>query len=192
MLENKKIFILGMARSGYEVAKLLSDGNNEIIVCDAKEQDKEKLDELEKLNIKFVLTSEPENLLDNTYDVLIKNPAVFPFNPCVEKAISLGVPVVNEMEVAFHYINKKVKIIGVTGSNGKTTTVTLINEVLKKANVSVKLGGNIGTPLSKIVKDLNDGDILLLEISDHQLNDFKDFKKSLSNTFRLSWFLSSL
>ena len=180
MLENKKIFILGMARSGYEVAKLLSDGNNEIIICDAKEQDKEKLDELEKLNIKFVLTSEPENLLDNTYDVLIKNPAVFPFNPCVEKAISLGVPVVNEMEVAFHYINKKVKIIGVTGSNGKTTTVTLINEVLKKANVSVKLGGNIGTPLSKIVKDLNDGDILLLEISDHQLNDFKDFKTDIS------------
>lgn len=84
------------------------------------------------------------------------------------------------MEVAFHYINKPVKIIGVTGSNGKTTTTTLIYEVLKRAGKKVKLAGNIGTPLSKIVCDINEGDILLLEISDHQLIDFKDFKTDIS------------
>ena len=84
------------------------------------------------------------------------------------------------MEVAFHYINKPVKIIGVTGSNGKTTTTTLIYEVLKRAGKKVKIAGNIGTPLSKIVCDINEGDILLLEISDHQLIDFKDFKTDIS------------
>lgn len=179
MLENKKIFILGMAKSGYEVAKLLY-AKNEIIICDSKDQDIEKVKELESLGIKFIKTSEPENLLDDSFDVLIKNPAVFPYHPCVEKARTLNIPVVNEMEVAYHYIDKPVRIIGVTGSNGKTTTVTLIHEVLKKAGIPVKLGGNIGTPLSKIVKDLEENDILLLEISDHQLIDMYDFKTDIS------------
>ena len=160
MIENKKILILGMARSGYEVAKLLSKGNNEILITDQKDQDEIKVQELASLGIKFIKTTEPEALLDETFNILIKNPAVFPYHPCVEKAKSLNIPVVNEMEVAYHYINKPVKIIGVTGSNGKTTTVTLIHEVLKRANVSVKLGGNIGTPLSQIVNSLEDNDIL--------------------------------
>ena len=180
MIEDKKILVLGMARSGYEVAKLLSNKNNEIIITDMKDQDEEHIKELEKQNIKFIKTTEPELLLDETFDILIKNPAVFPIHPCVLKAKKLNIPVVNEMEVAYHYIDKPVKIIGITGSNGKTTTTTLIHEVLKKANISVKLGGNIGTPLSQIVKDLKENDILLLEVSDHQLIDTKDFKTDIS------------
>lgn len=179
MYENKKIFILGMARSGYEVAKLLSK-NNEILITDGKDQNEDNIKELEALGIKFIKTSEPETLLDDSYDVLIKNPAVFPYHPCVQKARNLNIPVVNEMEVAYHYIKNPVKIIGVTGSNGKTTTTTLIYEVLKKAGISVKLGGNIGTPLSQIVNELQENDILLLEISDHQLIDMYDFKTDIS------------
>lgn len=179
MYENKKIFILGMARSGYEVARLLAS-NNEILICDSKSQNKENVAELEKLGVKFLETIEPENYLDNSYDLLIKNPAVFPYNPCVKKARDLNIPVVNEMEVAYHFLPKDITIIGVTGSNGKTTTTTLIYEVLKQAGSSVKLGGNIGTPLSQIVKSLTSNDILLLEISDHQLIDFQDFKTNIS------------
>ena len=179
MIENKKVFMLGMARSGYEVAKLINK-NNEILICDSKDQDANKINELKELGVKFIKTNEPEKYLDSSFDIFIKNPAVFPNNPCVLKAKTLKIPVVNEMEVAYHYINKNIKIIGVTGSNGKTTTTTLIYEVLKKANVPVKLGGNIGTPLSQIVKTLEDNDILLLEISDHQLIDMYDFKTDIS------------
>ena len=180
MIENKKILILGMARSGNEVAKLLGKANNTIIITDQKDQNQEQIDELKALGITFIKSSEPENLLDETFDLLIKNPAVFPFHPCVKKAHDLNISVVNEMEVAYHYLNSPVKIIGVTGSNGKTTTVSLIYEVLKEANMPVKLGGNIGTPLSKIVLDLQANDILLLEISDHQLIDMYDFKTDIS------------
>ena len=169
-----------MARSGYEVAKLLGKANNTIIITDQKDQNQEQIDELKALGITFIKSSEPENLLDETFDLLIKNPAVFPFHPCVKKAHDLNIDVVNEMEVAYHYLNSPVKIIGVTGSNGKTTTVSLIYEVLKEANMPVKLGGNIGTPLSKIVLDLQANDILLLEISDHQLIDMYDFKTDIS------------
>lgn len=180
MIENKKVFILGMARSGYEVAKLLAKFHNNIIISDINDQDESHLKELTELGITFIKSNEPENILDSSFDILIKNPAVFPYHPCIKKASSLNIPVVNEMEVAYHYINKPVKIIGVTGSNGKTTTTTLIYEALKKAGKSVKLGGNIGTPLSKIVESLENNDILLLEISDHQLTDFKDFKTDIS------------
>ena len=179
MLENKKILILGMARSGYEVAKLLSK-NNKIIVTDMKDQDKSKIQELASLNIEFIKSSEPEAILDNSFDLLIKNPAVFPFNPCVTKAHDLNIPVVNEMEVAYHYLPKDVTIIGITGSNGKTTTTTLIYEVLKKAGLDITLGGNIGTPLSKLVNEIKPKSYLLLEISDHQLIDFHDFKTNIS------------
>ena len=83
MIENKKVLILGMARSGYEVAKLLSKYSNEIIITDMKDQDKDKVSELEKLGITFIKTLEPENILDDSFDVLIKNPAVFPYHPCI-------------------------------------------------------------------------------------------------------------
>ena len=180
MIENKKVLILGMARSGYEVAKLLSKGNNSIYITDMKDQDKNQIEELKELGIEFIKTNEPENILDTSFDILIKNPAVFPFHPCIKKARELNIPVVNEMEVAYHYIKHPIKIIGVTGSNGKTTTTSLIFEVLKKAGISVKLGGNLGPPLSKIVNDLQENDILLLEISDHQLIDMNDFKTDIS------------
>ncbi len=180
MYNNKKIFIFGMARSGYEVAKLLAKQNNEILIVDQKDQEASQIAELNSLGIKFIKSNEPENILDDTFDVVIKNPAVFPYHPCISKAKSLKIPVVNEMEVAYHYLPKNIKIIGITGSNGKTTTTTIIYEVLKKAGINVVLGGNIGIPLSKIVEDVSENAILLLEISDHQLNDFKDFKTDIS------------
>ncbi len=179
MIENKKILILGMARSGFEVAKLLADKNT-IIATDMKDQDEAKINELKALNISFIKSEEPEALLDDSFDLLIKNPAVFPFNPCVKKAHDLNIPVVNEMEVAYHYLPKNLTIIGITGSNGKTTTTTLVYEVMKKAGLNVILGGNIGTPLSQIVKDVLPNSYLLLEISDHQLIDFHDFKTNIS------------
>jgi len=179
MYNNKKIFILGMAKSGYEVAKLLSE-SNEILICDAKNQDENSIKELESLGVKIIITSEPENFLNDSYDVVIKNPGVFPYHPCITKAETLNIPVVNEMEVAFHYLNPKTKIIGVTGSNGKTTTTTLIYEILESAGVNVILGGNIGTPLSKVAKNTTEDTILLLEISDHQLNDLHEFKTDIS------------
>ena len=73
MFKNKKIFVFGLARSGYEVSKLLSQYNNDIIVLDSSDNDKEKIKEIESLGIKFIKTDTPEDYLDYTYDYLIKN-----------------------------------------------------------------------------------------------------------------------
>ena len=179
MYRNKKIFILGMARSGYECAKLLAN-DNKILITDMKEQKEEHLSELKRLNVEFIKSNDPIDLLDETYDVLIKNPGIPMSHPTVLKALKLNIPVVNEMEVAYHYLPKNVTIIGVTGSNGKTTTTTLIYELLKKMSIPVHLGGNIGYPLSSIVKDMKENDVLLLEISDHQLINLNGFKTNIS------------
>ena len=81
MIENKKILILGMARSGYEVAKLLSNAKNTIIITDQKDQEERQIEELKNLGITFIKSDEPETILDESFDLLIKNPAVFPFHP---------------------------------------------------------------------------------------------------------------
>ena len=186
MFSNKKVLVLGMARSGYEVAKLLSNYENEIIVTDAKEQDSAHLEELTSLGVKFVLSSNPELLLDDSFDYVIKNPGIRKDHICVLKARELNIPVVNEVEVAYHLLEDDIKIIGITGSNGKTTTTTMTYEVMEKAGLPVHLGGNIGYPVSSLVKRAHSGDILVLEISDHQLVDMYDFKADISALLNLS------
>ena len=180
MFENKKIFILGMARSGYEAAKLLSDYNNEIIVTDGKEQDPSLVSELESLGVKVIITGDQLSLLDDSFDYVIKNPGIKYDNPVVVKAKELGIKVINEVEMAYSFLDKSVNIIGVTGSNGKTTTTTLISEFMKNSFDNVYLGGNIGIPLSNFVRDIKPNSYLVLEISDHQLCDMYNFKTNVS------------
>lgn len=180
MFENKKIFIFGMAKSGYEVAKLLSKYNNLILITDSKEQDIDRVNELEDLGVDVVITENQIDLIDDSYDYMIKNPGIPANNPVVEKAKKLGIKIINEIECAYHFLPRNVKIIGITGSNGKTTTTTIIYEILKKQYNNVYLGGNIGYPLSQIVEQIKENSYLVMEISDHQLCDMYDFKTDIS------------
>lgn len=180
MYENKKILILGAAKSGIAVAKLLAGKNNDITLSDIKELADQDKKTLEDLGIKIIITSNQVDLIDTSYDLVIKNPAIMSTSDIVKKLDNLGIRTENEIEVAYHFLPNDVTIIGVTGSNGKTTTTTLIYEVLKRLGKSVILGGNIGYPLSSVISDIKSGDILLLEISDHQLCDIHDFKTNIS------------
>lgn len=186
MFENKKIFILGMARSGYEAAKLLSKHGNAILITDKKEQNEEHVKELTGLGVDIKICDDPTDLLDETFDYVIKNPGIKLDHPIVVKAKELNIPVTNEVEVAYSFLPKNNKIIGVTGSNGKTTTTTLIYEILKTAGKDVYLGGNIGYPVCSLVDVVNDDSILVLEISGHQLHDTINFKTNVSVMTNLS------
>ncbi len=179
MFKDKKIFILGMARSGYEAAKLLAK-DNEVLVTDMESQDRDQVEELRSMGVTVEIVKDPLPLLDDTFDVMVKNPGIKYSNPAVVKAKELGMEVINEVELGYRYLKKDVQIIGVTGSNGKTTTVTLIYNMMKEAGLPVLLGGNIGTPFCKFVRDVKDGDYLVMEISDHQLCDMYQFKTNVS------------
>lgn len=186
MISNKKILILGMARSGISVAKLLANYHNEIVISDIKEQELSVLKELQDLQIKVVIMDRQEDLVDASFDYVVKNPAIRKDNPAVLKAKYYHIPVINEIEVSFFFMPEGVEIIGITGSNGKTTTTTIAYELLKTINRNVFLGGNIGIPLSSVVRNVKSGDILILEISDHQLCDMYDFKTNISALTNLS------
>jgi UDP-N-acetylmuramoylalanine--D-glutamate ligase len=175
-----------MARSGYSAAKLLKKHNNEILITDAKDQNVEQVEELKELGVNFIKTENQAELLDETFDYVIKNPGVKIDHPVCKKAKELGIPVTNEVEVAYSFLPKNVKIIGISGSNGKTTTTTLIYEILKNAKKSVVLGGNIGYPVCSLVDVVKEGDILVLEISSHQLHDIINFKTDISVLTNLS------
>jgi len=186
MYENKKILILGAARSGIAVAKLLAKYNNDIVLSDVVEIDYKIKNELENLGIKVITGEDQISLLDDGYDLIIKNPAIMYTSKLTKKMQELNLRVENEMEVAYHFLPKNCFIIGITGSNGKTTTTTILYELLKRSEKKVVLGGNIGTPLSDLVLNVQENDILLLEISDHQLVDFNDFKTNISILTNLS------
>lgn len=174
MFENNKILILGFARSGYEAAKFLAKRGNIVILNDAKEeekQDKDKVEELKKLGVNFIFGSHPDDLLDSSFDYLIKNPGVPIDHKYVLKARELGIEVINEVEMAYRLIpkDKNIKVIGITGTNGKTTTTTLIYEFLKQDGRRVHLTGNIGYPLCGFLDKLQENDIIVMETSCQQL-----------------------
>jgi UDP-N-acetylmuramoylalanine--D-glutamate ligase len=179
MYNNKKILILGAAKSGISVAKILAKDNN-VTLTDIKEIDEVNKLELEKLGVKIIITNDQINLIDKSWDLIVKNPAIMHTSEINQKCLKLGLRIENEMEVGYHFLPKNVFIIGITGSNGKTTTTTIIFNLLKLMGKSVVLGGNIGEPLCAVLPRVKENDILLLEISDHQLLNFHDFKTNIS------------
>ena len=177
-MKNKKVFILGMARSGFEAAKLLAK-DNEVWITDIKEQNEQDVRILKELGVKYIITNNPTDLLDESFDLLVKNPGIRKDHQTVEKARNLQIPVINELELAYQYLHVNTHIIGVTGSNGKTTTTTLIYKFLCAAEKSAFLGGNIGIPFCQFVLDVKENDYIVLEVSDHQLCDVKNFKTNI-------------
>ena len=190
MFTNNKIFILGLARSGYQAAKYLIARGNEVILNDGKEEsklDQDQIAELRGLGVKLVFGSHPDDLLDESFDYLIKNPGVPIDHKYVLKARELGIEVINEVEMAYRLLPEGVKLIGITGTNGKTTTTTLTYNIMHKAfGDKVFLAGNIGYPLCGILNDLKSGDIIVMEVSCQQLENLDKFNPDVALMTNLS------
>ncbi len=189
MFDNKKILVLGMARSGYEACKYLSKHNNTIILNDGGSRDKQddvKVKELEELGVTLIFDSHPDDLLDDSFDYIIKNPGIRNDHKYVVKAKELGIPVINEAEMAYRLLPRDVTLIGITGTNGKTTTTTLTYEMIKKSEKRVHLAGNIGYPLCSFLDKLESGDIIVMEVSCQQLANMDKFNPHIALMTNLS------
>lgn len=171
---NKKVLILGLAKSGEAAARLLSRLGAIVTVNDGKAfEENPAAQSLLEEGIKVVCGSHPLELLDEDFAVMVKNPGIPYQNPMVEKAISQGIPVLTEVELA--YLISEAPIIAITGSNGKTTTTTMIADVLNHGGKSALLSGNIGFPASEVAMTASQDDILTMELSSFQLMGIKDF-----------------
>lgn len=183
MYENKKILVLGFARSGYACAKILANLNTQVILNDSKEEsllNQDQIKELKDLGITCIFASHPDNLLDKTFDYVIKNPGIRNDHKYVKLAKELNIPVINEVEFAYHLLPSDVNIIAITGTNGKTTTTTLTYNILKKGMDRVHLAGNIGYPLCSILDKIKSGDTIVMEISCQQLANLDEFKPHIA------------
>lgn len=183
MFKNKKILILGMARSGYSAAKYLKNRGNTVILNDSKKeeyQNAEHVKELKKLGVELIFGTHPEDLLNNSFDYLIKNPGVPIDHKYVLKAKELGIEVINEVEMSYQLLPKEITLIGITGTNGKTTTTTLTYEILKEAFPEhVHLTGNIGYPICGFLDKIKKDDIVVMEVSCQQGENLKKFRPNI-------------
>ena len=177
MFSNMKILILGMARSGVAAAKVLAKRNNRVVINDlSMDHDKKTIKELNDLGVKLVLGSHPYDLLDDSFNYVIKNPGIRDDHKLIMQAKELKIPVINEVELAYKLLPKSVTLIGITGTNGKTTTTTLTYEIMHKAFPSkVHLAGDIGHPLCSILDKLKENDIVVMEVSVQQSVNFDKF-----------------
>ena len=170
-LKDKRIAVLGLGVSNRPLVRLLLDFGCQVTGCD--KTPREKLDgevlELEKAGCALRVG---ENYLDGVEaDVVFRTPGMHPANPAIQALVSRGAQVTSEMEVFFEVC--PCTILAVTGSDGKTTTTTLVSEMLKAEGKTVWLGGNIGTPLLPLVRQMQPSDFAVVELSSFQLMDMK-------------------
>lgn len=166
----KRVGILGVGVSNLPVVELLNNLGAIVYVFDKKKECDfdEKTLEFIKENAKGGCVF-GENYLDSfdEVEIILKTPGVHPKTPQLVKAEEKGVVITSEMEIFFSIC--PCKTIGVTGSDGKTTTTTLIYEILKQDGYNCHVGGNIGKPLLPIVEFIDPNDIAVLELSSFQL-----------------------
>lgn len=166
--ENKKISIIGAVRSGLAAAKLAKRNGIEVFVSEAApyESLKSNFDELKRLNIEFEYGGNSDRVYDT--DLIVTSPGVPSSSPVLEKAFDKNIPVISELEFAYRFC--KGKIIGITGTNGKTTTTTLTAHTLKTSGLRVYSAGNIGSAFSEIADSVRESEFVVLEISSFQLD----------------------
>ncbi|MDP8232656.1 MAG: UDP-N-acetylmuramoyl-L-alanine--D-glutamate ligase [Candidatus Zophobacter franzmannii] len=171
-----KYGILGFARSGQAVADRLKVAGAQYLISDQSSADKFALELRSRYNCEF--GSHSEEFLKS--DLIIVSPGVPYRAPIILKAQSLGIEVISEIEFGYRIKHPKSKIIAVTGSNGKSTTVSLIHHILKKNGYHSILAGNIGDAFTGYPIDKEGIDFIVLEISSFQLELIRDFKPDVA------------
>ena len=181
VFEHKRVLVIGLAKSGVAVAKLLLHQGAIVTVNDRipLEENPDAKSLIEE-GIRVLAGSHPVDLLEEHFDFVVKNPGI-PYNNCmVEAAIKKDIPVYTEVEIAYHLLEGL--IIGITGSNGKTTTTTLASLMLKESfpERNVFAAGNIGIPLSQLAEQSTKEDIYVSELSSFQLMGIDQFKPKIA------------
>ena len=171
----KKAVVLGAGVSGVTVAKALRRVQADVTLVDGKEAEQLPLQVLNLANegIHLQLGGEAEECLEDA-DFLVVSPGIPLKAAYVGKAQQRGIPVVSEVEIAYQLC--KAPMLAITGTNGKTTTTTLLGEMIKASGFKTAVGGNIGAGLSEQVLDLGANDMAVAEISSYQLESVQEFR----------------
>ncbi|GHP15000.1 UDP-N-acetylmuramoylalanine--D-glutamate ligase [Lentilactobacillus fungorum] len=168
--KNKKVLVLGAGKSGTHAAETLQELGANVTLSDEKPAS--ELPEVQELNDRGIETltgKQPADILDRGFDLMVKNPGIPYDNPVVNSAVNHHLPIITEVELAAQITDAE--IVGVTGSNGKTTTVTMITKILNEERPKGKAyaAGNIGISATETAKKATKDDTIVMELSSFML-----------------------
>lgn len=176
---HKKVLVLGLAKSGVGAASLLHKLGAFVTVNDYKPlSENPEAQGLLEQGITVICGGHPIELLDEGFELIVKNPGIPYHNPMVEGAIKRGIPVITEVELAYQI--SEAPFIGITGTNGKTTTTTLVFEMLNAGNQNPLIAGNIGMVASEVVQTAESSNHIVIELSSFQLMGIQSFKPHIA------------
>src|ERR671917_1898616 len=179
-LDGKKVLVIGAGRSGVASARFLAARGALVVLNDRKEfidWTNEALALKGEAGVGCLAGDVPSWLLDQI-ELVVVSPGVPTKSIPVRYAERAGAEVIGEVELAWRYLRGRV--VGITGTNGKTTTTTLVGELLKDAGLPVQVGGNIGTPLVSLVESSREDGWTVVELSSYQLETVKEFRPAVA------------
>ncbi|GEP19710.1 UDP-N-acetylmuramoyl-L-alanine--D-glutamate ligase [Pediococcus argentinicus] len=172
--ENKNVLVLGLAKSGTSAALLLHKLGANVVVNDANaKQDENLLKQLKQEDITTILGSHPDDILSkHKIELIVKNPGIPYTNPVLVTALANKIEIISEPELAYQISDSN--LIGVTGSNGKTTVTTLINLMINEGGKKAYVAGNIGVPATTVAQEAEATDTIVMELSSFMLAGIRD------------------
>jgi len=183
--KNQKVLVIGLARSGIAAARLLLQAGAVPYLNDSRPTEKfgEVYEELKSLNCPLHLGEDPIPLLEQV-DAVVISPGVPVQAPVVKAAQAKGLPLVGELELAYQL--SKGAMVAVTGTNGKTTTVSLLGEIFKNAGKTTHVVGNIGYPYSLAAMEATEADMTVCEVSSFQLETTQTFHPQVAAVLNIT------
>lgn len=184
-LKDKKVLVVGAGKSGVAVAGFLNRKGARVALTDNRKQEdfNGALDSLAVSGVKLELGAYPE-VSPGGYHFLVVSPGVPPLVAPVARARELNIPVLGELELAWRFTTAPV--VAITGTNGKTTTTTLVGEIFKDAGYKTLVAGNIGLPLVDEVEKYGPGDVVVAEVSSFQLETVQEFRPRVGAVLNLT------
>jgi len=178
VLKDKRVLVVGLARTGVSVAKFLRCKGAHVIITDLKPSNEltSFMDELRGLDIEFQLGGHEIDTFKRVDSIVVSPGVPLDIMP-IKEAQKNSIEIMGEVELAYRFINTP--IIAVTGTNGKTTTTAIISEMLKASGYKVYVGGNIGSPLIDYASSSQDKDYVVAEISSFQLDGIRTFRPKI-------------
>lgn len=178
-MKDKKVLVLGLAKSGVAAAELLHKLGAFVTVNDAKPfEDNKEAQSLLQQGITVICGHHPEDLLDDGFELVVKNPGIPYTNPIVADALARKLPIWTEVELAYQI--SEAPLVGITGSNGKTTTTSLLFDVLQASKKNPLIAGNIGTVACGVTAKATADEVVVMELSSFQLMGTETFKPHIA------------
>lgn len=184
-MSKKNITILGAGESGASAARLAQREGYAVFVSDAGPGNPKFLAELTEAGIEFETNQHTGERIFAS-DEVVKSPGIPDSVPMIVELRNAGIPVISEIEFAYRFAPKEATIVGITGSNGKTTTTMLTHHLLDFGGVNALAGGNLGDSFARLLLDHEPADVYVLELSSFQLDGMVDFRPAIAAVLNIT------